>query len=619
LIVELLSSHVVLSDFAGIEAHFKTLLGHDDIIALRYRGEYGGIVETITPSRTSTTPSWFAMFYAIPAIKNATPVEISGKRYGTIELTMGGQSQIDALWLLAKISVGLLLYLAVMIVFIGYLIRKNLKPLRQFQHLSQQLAQGDYTVRAEEFGCPELRRITLAFNNMALELETKQEQLHHLAYFDALTGLPNRALLADRMHMALTQAQRNKTMLAVCYIDLDRFKPINDTFGHEMGDKVLIEVSRRLAVNLRGGETAARLGGDEFVLLLCDIKDSDAAQKAIARIIATMEEPITLDGATHRISVSIGVSLFPLDDNDADALLRHADQALYVAKESGRARYHLFDSAAEIQKHQYEDRLLRKAKALAQNEFRLFYQPKVDIGIGKIVGVEALVRWQHPEYGLLLPSEFLSVIENSPLEVPLGEWVIGEALRQMSEWRKVGLDIAVSVNISARHLAQNNFVARLRDFLVQYPDMPRHHFEIEILETAALDNIDYISQLINECRQMGVRFALDDFGTGYSSLAYFRCLPVNLVKIDQSFIRDMLIDTDDLAIVESIIGLAGAFRREVIAEGVETLEHTIMLLNIDCTLVQGYAIARPLPADQFLVWMREWQPDPVWKKVAGAR
>ena len=451
------------------------------------------------------------------------------------------------------------------------------------------------------------------------DLKAHQDRLEHLAHFDALTHLPNRVLLADRLQMAMSQARRSERMLAVCYLDLDGFKPINDQHGHQFGDRLLIEVAKRLSHSLRGGDSVARLGGDEFVLLLNDQVSRSECDGIINRLLQTIAEPITIDNQTVRISASLGVTLYPEDDADTDTLLRHADQALYIAKDAGRNRFHVFDTLHDYELRAKREGLARFSRALERNELRLYYQPKVNMRKGKVVGAEALIRWHDPEIGMIMPAQFLHFVQGSAADIALGEWVIQEALRQTDEWRKAGLNLVVSVNISAYHLAQEDFVSRLKGFLNAYPELPAHCLEIEILETAALEDIGHITALMAECHVLGVDFALDDFGTGYSSLAYFKRLPATTLKIDQSFIRDMLHDDDDLAIVDGIISLSHAFRRTVIAEGVETVEHGLRLLQMGCDLAQGYGFARPLPADHFPAWLAGWRLDGALNLVASVQ
>jgi diguanylate cyclase (GGDEF)-like protein/PAS domain S-box-containing protein len=443
-------------------------------------------------------------------------------------------------------------------------------------------------------------------------MKEQQNRLEHMAHYDALTQLPNRVLLADRLQLALVQASRNQSLLAVAFLDLDGFKPVNDTLGHDYGDKLLIEVALRLKSCVRGGDTVARLGGDEFVLLLVGLESAQEAQNAIERVLETLALPCQLKEESVSISASIGVTLYPLDGADPEVLLRHADQAMYAAKQAGRNRYHLFDPEHDRQARVHREWLVDIRKALVNDEFMLFYQPKVNLRQGKVIGAEALIRWQHPERGLLSPDVFLPVIDGTELDITLGDWVIETALTQMEAWRRQGLKLPVSVNVASCQLQEPNFVPKLAAALARHPDLPRYSLELEILETAALDDIAQISHVMEQCVALDVTFALDDFGTGYSSLTYFKRLPARLLKIDKSFVIDMLTEPDDLAIVQGVIGFTQAFHREVIAEGVETAEHGAMLLHLGCDLAQGFGIARPMPAEALPVWIKSFKPDPQW-------
>ncbi len=444
-----------------------------------------------------------------------------------------------------------------------------------------------------------------------------EAELERVAHFDALTGVPNRVLLADRMRQALAQTDRNQGLLAICYFDLDGFKPINDRFGHDIGDMFLVEMAERITSCLRGGDTIARLGGDEFVLLLQDLSDVTECEQAIERILSEIRRPVNLLGESLSISASMGVTIYPTDPSDPDTLLRHADQAMYRAKLEGKDRYYPFSVELDQYGTPQRQACLRIRKALENDELVLFYQPKVNMRRGRVMGAEALVRWQHPDRGLLPPAEFLPLIEEDELIVDLGDWVIESALRQLEAWRRQGLNLTISVNTAARQLHQPDFVAKLQSCLAAHPEVPPECLELEVLETSALVDMANISTLINTCRKLGVRFALDDFGTGYSSLTYLRHLPVDTIKIDQSFVRDMLHDPEDLSIVHGVIGLAETFNRSVVAEGVETVEHGIMLLNLGCDLAQGYGIARPMPAENILPWIQGWRPQPSWLPSGG--
>ncbi|BBP02046.1 EAL domain-containing protein [Sulfuriferula nivalis] len=435
---------------------------------------------------------------------------------------------------------------------------------------------------------------------------------------DVLTNLPNRALLNDRFILTLSNARRSNTLTAVCLLDLDDFKPINDTYGHEAGDAVLIEVARRLSMVIRGEDTAARLGGDEFVLLINDLHDVDEIEIAMCRILAAIAQPYKIGNVAVTVSASLGVTVYPLDDVDADTLMRHADQAMYQAKIGGRNRYHLFDVDKDVATRTNLERVNRIRQALYADEFVLYYQPKVNMRTGTVQGMEALLRWQHPEQGLVPPMEFLPLVEQTDLIIEIGEWVIVQALQQIGHWLQLGKFWEVSVNIAGLHFQQANFADRLTQLLKQHPEVPANLLEIEILESATIGNLDYARDTIERCQSLGVRFALDDFGTGYSSLSYLKRLPADVLKIDQSFVRDMLSDKSGIALIEAVISLAKVFGNEVIAEGVETSEHGVLLLRLGCDRGQGYGIARPMPAANVLEWAQQYQPDKNWQLWANA-
>ena len=440
-----------------------------------------------------------------------------------------------------------------------------------------------------------------------------EEKLERNAHYDQLTDLPNRILLADRVSQAMVQCQRHNRSLAVAYMDLDGFKTVNDTHGHNVGDKLLITVSQRMKEALREGDTLARIGGDEFIAVMVDLEKIEDSEPVLERLLKAAVEPVTVGNAVMLVSVSIGVTLYPQDGVDADQLMRHADQAMYLAKQAGKNRYHLFDTALDSAINVQRESIGDVRLALDRREFVLHYQPKVNMNTNDVIGVEALIRWQHPDRGLDPPLEFLPAIEGHAISVEMGEWVIGTALTQINQWRRIGVHLPISVNISAYQLQQANFTARLAALLAAHPDVNPNCLELEILETSVLSNISQVSATMKACHALGVGFALDDFGTGYSSLTHLRRLPAYLIKIDQSFVRDMLDDADDLAIVEGVVGLAKAFQREVIAEGVETVAHGVALLRLGCELAQGYGIARPMPAGDIPEWVSTWKADDAWQ------
>jgi len=446
-------------------------------------------------------------------------------------------------------------------------------------------------------------------------LRKQQEKLEHITNFDILTDLPNRLLLSDRLRQAMRTSKRNGKNLAVLYLDLDGFKLVNDQHGHEVGDALLIALSQRMLSILREVDTLARMGGDEFVAVLVDIHGREELDSLAAKILKACSDPVVIGNHVIQVSASIGVTLFPEDDVDEDQLIRHADFAMYEAKQSGKNRFHVFDAARDAEEKGRGAQLRRLAQALEHDEFVLYYQPKVNMRTGAIIGAEALIRWQHPDLGLVPPASFLPLIEGHRLSDEVGTWVIGTALAQMSAWKKMGMTLAISVNLGPRQLQQENFYVVLSAMLARHPDVAPENLELEILETSALQNIDAVSQVMRVCRDLGVRFSIDDFGTGYSSLTYLKRLPAETLKIDQSFVRDMLSDQEDLAIVRGVIGLADAFHRKVIAEGVETIAHGEELLRIGCEQGQGYGISRPMPASMLPQWVASWQSPQEWKSV----
>jgi diguanylate cyclase (GGDEF)-like protein/PAS domain S-box-containing protein len=456
-----------------------------------------------------------------------------------------------------------------------------------------------------------VRNYVALFSDLTV-LKLQQEELEHSAHFDALTDLPNRLLLSDRLHQAMTMCQRHGQSLAVLYLDLDGFKAVNDQFGHEAGDALLVAVSKRMQSALRDVDTLARMGGDEFVAVLTNVESIQDCIQMVTRVLLACAEPVHVDNRDLWVTASIGVTMYPQDNAEADQLMRHADQAMYEAKQSGKNRFHMFDSAqdAEVKSRSLLQELI--ALGLAQREFVLHYQPKVNMRTGAVVGVEALIRWQHPERGLLAPDAFLPAIEKHPLSETLGAWVIEEALRQMGVWRSQGLQLPMSINIAARQLQHPDFSQQLAGFLANHPNVDPGHVELEVLETSALHDIGFVAATLQACHRLGVRFAIDDFGTGYSSLTYLRHLPVEVLKIDRSFVRDMLDDQSDLSIVNGVIGLAAAFHREVIAEGVESVAHGQRLIALGCHLGQGYEIARPMPGEEIPAWCATWKPPGEW-------
>jgi diguanylate cyclase (GGDEF)-like protein/PAS domain S-box-containing protein len=439
-----------------------------------------------------------------------------------------------------------------------------------------------------------------------------QQQLEHTAHHDMLTGLPNRALLAKKLEQAIKQSQRHSKTLAVAYLDLDGFKGINDSHGHSTGDQFLIAMSKLFNEALRAGDFLARIGGDEFVVVLCDLDKASDCEPVLERILLAASQKILCNEEIVTASTSIGVTFYPQNGVDPDLLLRQADQAMYQAKDAGKSCYRFFDIKSEAVTRSRRESLERIRQAFEQNEFVLYFQPKVNMSTNAVVGTEALIRWQHPQKGLLLPCDFLPIIEDHSISIKLGEWVVDTALKQIKTWQAQGLVMPVSVNIGASQLLSSHFVTDMAKALASYPEVLPELLELEVLETCALEDMLQVSEIMNSCLKLGIHFALDDFGTGYSSLTYLKRFPTTVLKIDQSFVLGMLAGKADMAIVKAVIGMAEAFNREVIAEGVETKKLGDKLLSLNCSVAQGNGIAFPMPEDELPLWVERWNKNPIW-------
>ncbi|MGB0713101.1 MAG: PAS domain S-box protein [Gammaproteobacteria bacterium] len=448
------------------------------------------------------------------------------------------------------------------------------------------------------------------------EQKSHEAQLEHIAHHDALTDLPNRALLADRLYQAMAQARRRHHHVAVIYLDLDGFKQINDTLGHEAGDLVLITLGKRMRDALRETDTVGRLGGDEFVAILADLDTVDGTVPVLERLLKAMNTPIPINGSEQRVSASLGVTFYPqAEDVDGDQLLRQADQAMYQAKTEGKNRYRIFGDEADSAVRGRHTLLTDLQNALKQAQLTVFYQPRVNMATGAVDGAEALVRWKHPTRGLLLPDQFLPSLSNQTLAADLDWQVMETVFRQVELWRHAAVEIPISINVGSALLQREDFPDQLRARLEAHPGVSPGLIELEIQETRALEDLTQASMIITRCNELGVKFSLDDFGTGSSSLAYLKTLPTAYLKIDTGFVRDMLTDSDDLAILDGVIALASAFSRKAIAEGVEHLEQGRMLLRLGCELAQGYAIAPPMPAEEFITWLPQWRTPGRWRDV----
>jgi diguanylate cyclase (GGDEF)-like protein len=432
--------------------------------------------------------------------------------------------------------------------------------------------------------------------------QRKQAELHYLAHYDSLTGLPNRMLLSDRLEQACRDAQRRGRLVALLFIDVDRFKQINDSLGHSAGDAVLRKIVDRLKASARSADTIARLGGDEFVILMEDLDDPADVDMIARRLVDSMQEPIELLGHSLVATVSIGSAIYPSDDTEISPLLAKADAAMYEVKSSGRNGFRRYSPDTAMYNPASLSLESELRQAIERDELVLYFQPQVKLANMEICGVEALVRWRHPVRGLISPAHFIPVAEESGLIVPLGEWVLRHAFSQLKAWQEVGMpQLRMSINISALQFHQRSFPVFLRTQLAEYAVDPRL-VELELTESVLMQNVDDVLKTLQEIKALGVSLAIDDFGTGFSSLSYLRRFPIDRLKIDQSFVRDIEHSPANESIVRAIVALAGSLSLDIVAEGIETPSERAVLEHMRCLEGQGYLFARPLPAEDVVAW-----------------
>ncbi len=432
------------------------------------------------------------------------------------------------------------------------------------------------------------------------QLREHRERLYHLVHHDALTNLPNRMLLQDRLSRMMMKAKRNRTYVAVLFLDLDRFKKINETLGHEIGDKLLLEVAKRLENSVRKSDTVARLGGDEFAVILDDLRDVKYVAVVARKFLQALSKPIIIQEYELYATSSIGISLYPDDSEDVDVLLRCADTALYRAKDAGKNNYQYY--TADMNTRAFEFLLLESGlrKALDNNELEVFYQPLIDLETNTLLGMEALLRWRHPEKGMISPGDFIPLAEETGLIEPIGEWVLRAACTQNKEWQDAGYPpVKVSVNMSARQFNKKNITELIGDIL-QETGLSPEYLGIEITESVIMQDVKSTIAKLKKMHKMGITLSIDDFGTGYSSLSYLKLFPIDNLKIDQSFVFNITSDSTDAAIAASVILLAHSMNLKVVAEGVETQEQLEVLRRQGCDYVQGFLFSRPVAADEFV-------------------
>lgn len=443
----------------------------------------------------------------------------------------------------------------------------------------------------------------LESHRVILQLNSARERARHLATHDPLTGLANRSLFQDRVGQAVATARRRRHSVAVLWMDLDQFKAVNDALGHAAGDDLIRSMARRLASCLRETDTAARIGGDEFAVLITHLSDEHEAAAVAQKIIEALGEPLHFRTQSTRIRTSIGIACFPRDAVEPEELVKRADTALQHAKERGGARFDFYtdDMNAALQRRVAIEERLRTA--LEEQRFEVHYQPQYDLTRGKIIGAEALLRWRHPELGLVSPAHFLPVAEQTGLIVPIGDWILREACRQNAEWNRAGhRALRISVNVASQQFLEPGFAESVQHAL-EASSLPPVALELEITESSLLKDVDVTINTLRGLKELGVRLAIDDFGTGYSALAYLKRLPIDVLKIDQSFVRSLTTDPADATITETIVQLAAGLNLTTIAEGVETLEQLLLLGSYGCNRMQGYLFGRPAPAEIFAGWL----------------
>lgn len=494
-----------------------------------------------------------------------------------------------------------------------------IRPIHRLRNLSKEIGRGNWPIDVSGVkGGDEIGELAMAFEEMAGNLQRSSEQISFLAYHDSLTGLPNRTMFTEYLDRSIASAKRNQQLLAVLFLDLDNFKQVNDILGHHAGDILLQEVAKRLTQVVRGEDyvarestrdgpdrVLARLGGDEFIILLPRIPNSHAPRVVAQRLIGVLSKPIGVTGQECHVTVSIGITLYPSDAGDTDELIKNADIAMYHAKEKGGNTYQYFDSAmniAAVERLKLENRL---RNALEQNHLELYYQPQVHCVTHEVEGFEALLRWRDPDEGLIPPNEFIPLAEASGLILPIGEWVLNQACRQACAWRKAGLPMrSISVNVSSIQFARQDVPSMVREALAGSRLEPRC-LEIEITESVIMRDPETAVQMLNDIKSLGVRVALDDFGTGYSSLSYLRRFPIDTLKIDRSFIREIDEKLADAEIVGAIAAMAHTLHLRVVAEGVETERQLRAVVDRQCDVIQGFLFSRPLPADEIVHFLTE--------------
>ncbi len=601
---------------------------------MKNRSMAGGVIRDIYPPHTimaavGRDENWQAIVLNGPPTypaeyRDQYTLRFQGREIGTLQLYFTDRFFQKVLReSLVNQSLSLLALTFLLCVAMYFVLKKTvIQPLRSVASFALAIGEDEETaqpIRNRNFAL-EILHVKEALEQMMLQLRSRfhaltqseealresEKRLHHMAHHDTLTDMPNRLLFYDRLEHAIARAARIQGRVAVLFLDVDRFKNVNDTLGHDIGDQLLIRVAQRLKACVRNSDTVARLGGDEFVVILEDLKDQEQAAVVAQKVLTELPRPICIENLELRVTISIGISLFPEDGTHTEELMKNADVAMYQAKEQGRDTYRFFrqDMGTSARKRLSMEHALRVA--LEQEQFLLHYQPQFNLDTDRISSLEALVRWNHPERGMVSPGEFIPVAEETGLIEPIGAWVLREACRQNRVWMDRGLPVVpVAVNLSARQLRHGVWEPLLMQVLKD-TGLPSHLLELEITESLIMENIHTAEDTLRRMMDLGVKLALDDFGSGYSSLAYLRHFPLNKLKIDQAFVRDLMEDSGDAGIIRTIISLGQGLALEVVAEGIEEEAQKLVLKEFGCTSGQGFLLGRPMPAIEIPDWLRKY-------------
>lgn len=552
----------------------------------------------------------------------STPVQVRGEPLGTVVVRSGLANVYHQMGLYLALTIPVMLAVLALAHFVlSRLHRFITDPILALSRTSEQISRlGDYSIRAKVNSSADIGMLARAFNSMLDRIEKRESELEaeiaerrsvearldRLAHYDPVTQLNNRHFFNARLEAVVERAQKFSERTVLMFIDLDNFKTVNDTLGHDIGDELLRLVSRRLSDALRFGDVISRIGGDEFAIILENVSQIGVATVVAEKCLSTLGAPIHIQGNDIHIGASIGISSYPDDAANMHELLKYADTAMYYAKNNGKNAYRMFTPTMQedARKRFTIDNNLRRA--LERNEFLLHYQPQVDLRSGAITSVEALIRWVHPELGLISPADFIPVAEDTGVIVPIGEWVLREACRQLKRWHDDGHWICMAVNLSGRQLKEDGLVASVLDILREARVSPRW-IELELTESMLMDASPDIMRRLRALRQAGIQLSIDDFGTGYSSMSYLKTFPVNSLKVDRSFVRDLPEDAEDAAITKAIIAMAKSLRMKIVAEGIETREQGEFLRAHGCDKAQGYFYSRPVAATQLGQLLRQQQ------------